>query len=203
MTLDEMIQQCATDVDESPLSKSGGIYMGDALVKANKFISGINYAYWKIAREKYPIRYSETVTLDDKRSFLTTSLIKQPFIKIAYIEDADGNVIAWTEKLIDTVQCPNQQAGNQVTVKYSYLPSKLINLTDTPLFPESKVDHRILCYFGDFEFLNIETDDASGIKAQMYLALFNDGFDSISASSGSPVSMTMPTPVFKPYNPLE
>lgn len=183
MTLDEMIQQCAADTDEAPLPKSNDAYAGDSKVIADKFTVGINFAYRKIAKEKIQLTHSEAVTLDAKKSFLATALSRE-LITILSIETADESPIGWNRGVGNKIICPGAEAGGSVTVEYRYLPAKLALLTAVPDFPEGQVDHRILCYYADFEYLNTEVDAASRNRAQTWLGLFNSGYSDINPNIG-------------------
>lgn len=54
-------------------------------------------------------------------------------------------------------------------------PDDLIELSDSPTLLENSLDHRILCLFAAFQYLNIEDDE----RAVKWLNLWNDGFNSI------------------------
>lgn len=179
MTLDELIQQCATDIDED-ITKSNSVYVGANLVLANKLISGINYAYHKLAREKDLIFKEETVTLDADRKFIYSVLTSTP-IKVLSITDSYNNPVDWRLLKRDTVYCLERSEGESLTVRYTYLPNKLVitNLSDTPLIPEEKVDHAILCHYADFYALSLEPDTISQDKAYVFLGLFNNEIDAI------------------------
>ncbi|QHT60670.1 hypothetical protein GXP70_12445 [Paenibacillus lycopersici] len=191
MTLDEMIQQCAVDIDEE-LPKSGGVYVGDELVTANKIVAGLNYAYQKAARDKHFLTMQETMTLDDKRSF-TVSSLAQPVVKVWNVYDASGEPIDWIERNQATIVCSDYDSGAAVTVEYSYLPPRLLiaNLNGSPLITERQIDHMIFCYYADFYVLSLEPDNESREKASTFLGLFNDGIDS------APMAMSSEYTIFR------
>lgn len=174
-----MIQQCAVDIDET-LSKSSGAYTGDALEIASKIVTGINYAYQKIAREKNVLILEESVTLDSDKRFSYSNLTKT-VIRILDVLDSNDAHTDWQLLRKDTVTCNNLAEGDAVTVRYTFLPSKLSvsNLTEEPLLPLDKIDHLALCYYADFYVLSLEPDSASKEKAVMFLDLFNGEVDSI------------------------
>lgn len=193
MTLDDLIQLCVTDCDETPLNKTDAsssvistAYTGDALTIAKKFKNAINFAYRKIAREKYWFTHSETMTLDADLNFLSTGLTYK-LLKITRIENSDEDEVFWTQGVGSKIKCSYNEEGDVVTVFYRYIPADLTALTDEPAFPEGKVDHRTLCYYADFEFLTTETDAASRNRAQTWLALFNGGFKDIDQGIGEPL----------------
>lgn len=181
MTLDEMIQQCALDIDET-LSKSNGAYVGDTLVLVTKILSGLNYAYHKLAREKNLVFEEKIVTLDSDKMFFYSALINTP-IKILGVQDADNNAVDWQLIKKDTVYCAYRSESDALTVRYTYLPTKLVltSLTDEPLLPVEKVDHTILCHYADFYTLSLEPDNVSQDKSIVFLSLFNNEFEEIQA----------------------
>lgn len=186
MTTDEMIQQCATDVDEVPLAKTNGAYAGNEKTIAEKIVSGLNYAYHKICREKYHLVKSDTVTLDANKSF-TAAALSSPLVIIKYVRDPGTlDKIPWKLMYDATFYVPSRSAGDSLLVEYAYLPPKLAvtDLAGVPLLPEGVIDHRILTYYADFYFLTVEGDDSSREKAQTWLALFNEGYKNIFRSYG-------------------
>lgn len=201
MTLDEMIQQCLVDMDETPLIKSGGAYSGDDLKTANKLTASLNTAYHKICRERYQLTKSENVVLDGNKSF-DANLLTSPYIKITAVE-RDEIPVAVAQKAGDIYKCSGVNVGDTVTVYYSYLPPRMSALTDAPAIPESKFDHRILCYYADFEYLNTEGDIDSRDRSQTFLAMFNDGYSNISATNGDAAQIQIAVAPIRPYSPLD
>lgn len=182
MTLDELIKQCSYDTDETQITSP---YTGDDLTIVTKYVAGINYAYQKICRERFRLYTSDTVTLDANQSF-DISMLMNPCIEIVAVETAPNYEIPWKRRFGNSVYVPGMSENDSVIVSYAYVPPRLTldSLDDSPLLPEHKVDHRILCYYADFEYLKIEVDAVSRNRADTWLALFNDGFDRIVSNFG-------------------
>lgn len=182
LTLDEMYVETAIYVDEE-ISKSGGVYTGDSATITNKFKTAINYMYLKIARERYKLIYKEDIVLDANKQFNISSLTKTLF-KIVTVQDSSETDIAYKIIPSEKVECPYQNASDTVTVYYYYKPAELTGLTDSMDFPEGAVENKILCFYAAYFYLSQETDSSSQLKANNYLALFNDAVDRIDENRG-------------------
>ena len=182
MTLDEMYVEIATYVDET-ITKTGAVYLDTSLAITNKFKSAINEAYRKIATERYKLIYSQTVTLDANLQFTLSGLTKT-FYRLVRVEDADEYEITAMIIPAEKVECPNEASGDTVTVYYYYLPAELSVLTGSPEFPTAAVDHKVMCYYAAFKYLTIEGEQENRVKARDWLALWNEGFDSINQNRG-------------------
>lgn len=180
MTLDEMIQECASYTDNS---EDIGVapYSGDALTMANKYVSAINYAYKKIAKERFRLDYSEGIVLDANLEFSLSSLTKT-FYKMVSVENSDEKEISWGLRPGNKVRCPNETAADTVTVFYYYIPADLVitTLTGTMLFPGEAVDPKIPCYYAAYLYFKIDDDE----RSEIWLPLWNDGYDSIRQNRG-------------------
>lgn len=165
MTLDDMLQECAMYVSEE-LTKTNDVYAGEMLDKVKKFMSGINYAYKKICREKFHLTFEDIVNPGD--------VLTKPFYKVLSVKNLDGSPVPF-----EMVENDIRYDAGTVKIKYEYIPSELVNLTDVPEIPEEKVDHRILCYFGAFQFLNINDDE----RAEKWLSMWEDAFSNISSAN--------------------
>lgn len=167
MTLDEMYIETAMYTDEN-IVKTSGDYSGDNLKIINKFKSALNYAYKKICKEKFKLLATENITVINNA--INIADLNKAFFKLKDIKDSNGYELNYNLNG-DIISLDN---GN-VVVNYYYMPDDLVNLTDVPLLPEAGVDHKILCYFAAFQYLNIEDDD----RASKWINLWNDGFNSI------------------------
>ncbi|OXM17320.1 hypothetical protein [Paenibacillus herberti] len=178
MTLDEMIQQCAGDIDETLTKSAAGTYEGEELSVASKIVTGINYAYQLIAREKYVLTAVEPVVLSERGSFDLSSLT-MPAVKLLNVY-ADDEAVDWTQRNQSTIYCLGFGATNP-QVEYAYLPPRLpiSNLAAVPLVPENRVDHLLFCYYANFYVLSLEPDNESREKAATFLGLFNSAFDQL------------------------
>lgn len=184
MTLDEMYIETAEYVSEE-ISKSGGAYTGDSLTIVTKFKNAINYVYKLIAKQYFPLEYSEAITLDANKQFDVTDLTKTLY-RIRKIEDSSGFGMMWKMVPNEKVEVIRGSSGLSVTVYYSYVPVALSALSDTPVFPEGAVDHKVLCYYAAFQYFVIEGDTLSQDKSQYWLSLFNDAVSRINPDRGEP-----------------
>lgn len=183
MTLDEMYIETAVYADET-ISKTGEAYAGDSLVIVNKFKSALNEAYRKITKERYKLIYSEDIVLDASKQFELADLT-ETFFELVKVEDADEYEVTAIFKPGEIVKCPNEASGDTVTVFYYYLPDELSDLDDEPAFPVAAVEHKIMCYYAAFKYLIVENDQQSRARAMDWLALWNEGYDSIDRSRGA------------------
>jgi hypothetical protein len=173
MTLDEMLIETASYCD-AEISKTGGAYTGDSLVTANKLLSSLNYALNKIYREKIQCEYTETITLDSNLEFDLTTLTKN-MLRLLTLKDSDRNEYTFE---IDTnsLYVPDGVASGTYSLKYVYLPSKLLisALTGTTELP-STVDELTPCYYAAYKYLSDDSDE----RASTYIDLYNDAMQSI------------------------
>jgi len=174
-----MLQQCAVDLDETLTKSASGTYEGEALALAQKILAGINYAYHKIAREKHILTRRETITLDQQRSFDFSTFAD--LVKVFNVYDRHGCPVYWIMRNQTIGVFPDRCAGDELTAEISYLPPRLTldDLNASPLFPETRVDHMVLCYYADFYVLSLEPDNETREKAATFLGLFNDGYANI------------------------
>lgn len=179
MTVDEMIQQCASDLEER-ISKTGDTYTGKSLVLAKRILTGINYAYQKIAKEKDLLIQEDNVTLDADNSFAKSAL-SLPLVRIMGVFDSNNRQVDWQEIYLNKYKCACYRENDTVTVQYSYLPQKLTidGLNDSPLFDETKADHLLMCYYANFYVASLEGDNTSKDLASIFMDLFNNGVDNI------------------------
>lgn len=185
-----MLQEVAVYTGTSnELVKNGGFYTGNALILANKFKSALNYAKNKIAREKYAPSTSETVVLDSNLQFSITSLSKS-FRFVKAIKNANGYSIFWEKSVGGKIKCPNENAGDTVTVEYSYMPYDLASLFDVLDLPEYVVDPKILCYYAAYMYFVTEGNNRDLDKSQFWLGLWNDGLESINDYIGESLTIT-------------
>lgn len=176
MTLDEMYQRIAKYVDEN----IGTSPYADAEELTDCFKASINSAYQKICKEKWFPETSEDVTLDSNLQFDVTALA-ETYNGIITIEDSDGYEITWENVRGSTkVECPYESSGDSVTVAYRYIPDKLSELTDEPVFSEAEVDHLLLCYYAAYDYFVIEEEKE---RAEDWLSRWSEGFAAISQST--------------------
>ena len=165
--LQQLYEKCALYTDETIGNPP---YTGDTLTIINKFKDGINYAYRKIAREKWKPIHSENVTVDSNGRFNYVNLTYE-FNDVDKIIDNNGNEIYWKYYSDSLIECPTVN-NNTVTIFYYYIPNELSDITDIPVI---RVSPEILSYMGAFQYFNIENDP----QATQWLALFNEEYDKI------------------------
>ena len=182
MTLDEMYQECAMYIDET-ISKTGGLYTGDSLVIVNKLKTAINYIYQKVAKERYKLIYSESITLDSNKQFSISSLTNT-FYELVKIEDSNASQVSWKFVPNEKIECPYKSSGDTLTIFYYYIPSELTNLTDEPIFPNGAINDKIYCFYASYFYLSQEIDSFSQAKSGTYFNLFKDGYDTIKQNRG-------------------
>lgn len=179
MTLDEMIQQCAGDIDETLTKSAAGTYEGEELSIATKIVTGINYAYQLVAREKYVLTEQETVTLDERGTFNLSGLTR-PAVRLLNVYDSYGEEADWSLQNESLLTCRGH-TGEELRVDYAFLPPRMPigDLAAEPLVPENRVDHLLFCYYANFYVLSLEPDNESREKAATFLGLFNSAFDQL------------------------
>jgi hypothetical protein len=161
VTLDDMYKETAMYVGET-LQSQDGSYIGESIILINIFKSAINFAYKKIAREKYNLEFEDSVSSGD--------VLTKKFYKVKKVS-VDNSPIDYQ---IENNAIEFDYDG-YVDVLYYYIPNDLTNLTDVPELPDEAVDHKILCYYAAFQYFNIEDDD----RAVKWLNMWEDGFNTI------------------------
>ena len=192
-TLDELLQECARNTyNQTVMVKSGTAYSGQALEFATRFLSGINYAVGKIAREKYAPMTSETATLDMTGRIPITSL-SNACIRVFNVQDNYQN-LDWTIEESGCLFVPGYASGI-VNVSYSFIPPafSFADLNARLVFPYEIVDPHLVCQYADYQFLIEDGTQDSFFKANFWLSLFNDGFSNINPTRGETQRVT---PVF-------
>jgi len=178
MTLDNLLQECAKDTYNSKVMVRSGVYSGKGLEYVNRFISGINRGISKICREKFAPSFTETITTDEYGEFnitdLTKTLLRIRDVRIdrdRYLFELDAAGTVYVEGLVSV----------PTTITYDYLPAPMVYAdldVEIPL-PQHTVDHRLVGFYADYEFLSQEGTDYDSARAEAWLGLFNDGFANI------------------------
>lgn len=178
MTLDQLLQECAKDTYNTKVMVRSGVYSGKGLEYVNRFISGINRGISKICREKYAPTTSEILTTDENCEFSITDLLKTP-LRIREVREGrdryqfemDAAGAVYVEGLANTA----------VTILYDYLPAPMTYAdldVEIPL-PQHTVDHRIIGFYADYDFLSQEGTVYDTARAEAWINLFNDGYANI------------------------
>lgn len=125
---------------------------------------GINAAYLKIAREKLAFEYTETITpINQEIDFKS---LANTFLKLKSINVNGAPLLCDIE--MDKIKV---FADGEVKITYYYLPKELENDLDISGLPPN-IEHRSLCYYAAFHYLNIDGDET----ASKWLSLWEDLF---------------------------
>lgn len=142
MTLDEMCIAAARYSDRYDEFEKGesGAYEDDALLYFEVFRDGINEAYTAVARESgMPDCYATTTVGPDGYVDLENLYPQVYGVKDVLNEQMTTNLdYVFSTKFVLSVS--NTQPGDKITIFYHYVPERLTNLADSPVFPESLVD---------------------------------------------------------------
>ena len=179
MTLDEMYQRVEKYTDEN-IGETP--YTAEAEL-IDRFKTAINHAYQKICREKWFPETSEDVTLDSNLQFDTSSLTNT-YNGLIEIKDSNGYEVTW-EKVRggSKIGCPYGSSGDTMTVAYRYIPAKMSELTDKPVFSEEEVDHLLMCYYAAYDYFVIEEEEE---RAENWFGRWAEGFAAITQANGEP-----------------
>ena len=180
MTLEEMYKQIADYTDEN---------IGDPPYDSDivdKFKAAINYAYQKICKEKWFPETSESVELDNDLQFDTAALSKT-YNGIIVVKNSNGREITWERVRGGTkVKCPYEKSGATVTVVYRYIPDKMTELADEPVFSDAEADHLLMCYYAAYDYFIIEEEPE---RAEQWYARWAEGFAAITQSKSEPAEV--------------
>ena len=142
MTLDEMCIAAArySDRYDEFEKNEDGEYEDDALLYFNIFKDAINEAYFAVAREcAMPDRYERATVNEDGLVDLKQLSPEIYGIKDVLDEHRTMN-LSYTFNTKFLINVVDTVPGNAVTIYYHYVPDRLEELEDTPIFPESLVD---------------------------------------------------------------
>lgn len=146
MTLDEMCQTAARlsdrfDEFEKTTDESGSeVYQDDALHYFNVFRDAINEAYYAVARKRYaPYKYYTLTVPSDKEVDL--SVVTPNVYDILNLLNAERTrAIKFTFIEKELIYVDGANAGDEVVLYYHYIPDKLTEYSDEPIFPDIIVD---------------------------------------------------------------
>ena len=185
-TLGDALSECARNTyNTKTMVASNGVYSGKGLEYATRFLSGINYAARKIAREKLGPLFTETVALDTAGGFRLSDLTHD----CIRIRDIRLNGLSFDRSISaeETVKVEGL-SNTAVEVVYEYLPAEMRLVTLSAVLPidERYVDPRTLCQYANYQFLSEEGTEYDSARAQVWLGLFNDSFANITAANRLP-----------------
>jgi len=142
MTLDEMCIAAArySDRYDEFEKNTDEEYEDDALHYFNVFRDAINEAYAAVAREcMMPDMYSTLKVGKDGTVDLTALSPEIYGIKDVLNKNRTAN-LAYNFETKFTISVPDAAVGDTVTIYYHYIPKRLEDQGDSPVFPESMVD---------------------------------------------------------------
>lgn len=141
MTLDEMCISAARYSDRyDEFEKNDGEYEDDALMYFNVFKDAINEAYMAVSREfAAPDTYKQ-VAVSDKLT-VDLSALEPAVYAIKDVLNANQTAaVSYTFETKYVLKVSGVNAGDTVTLFYHYIPDRLENLNDEPIFTEAVVD---------------------------------------------------------------
>lgn len=184
LMLESLYTNVVSDIGEDPdtlLAKDTNGNFVDT-VSFGKIRKELNRAVRKIAREYFNTSLIEQVTLDDNLMFDVTALTKN-FYSITLLADTDGREFSYERASTAQYKVPDGTAGQSLNLTYCYIPTDMVNLTDTADLPEGAVDPGVIVDYADYRWFEI---DGNTRKANQFLQDFNDGVSGIYQSRGEP-----------------
>ena len=146
MTLDEMCIMAARYSDrydefEKTENENGGMeYADDALHYFNIFRDAINEAYFEVARTRCEPDIYTVTQVDDENKLMLERLHPQPYSVKNVLNVTKTMAIPFDFETKFVLDVKGANPGDDVVLYYSYLPDRLEQYNDEPIFPESVVD---------------------------------------------------------------
>ena len=196
MTLDEMCISAARYADryDEFEKNEDGEYEDDAEQYFRVFRDAINEAYFRVAREcAMPDVYVKAV-LDDERQINLEELSPQLYgLKDVLNENKTANYrYNFVTKYV--LEVPDANPGETLTIYYHYVPERLEELTDSPIFPESLVDPMVyIC----LAVARIWMSEKKFDFADRWLAQYHDYLSRIKSSLMSKINRRIPKRLFR------
>lgn len=151
----------------------------DTALKAT-FIRGINEGYRKIVKEKYPLDYSESITLDADGCFNPATLTKSIY-KIKQIVDELTSCAGYSYEELqrDKIYIPEAGASGTVLVCYYYLPDDLALDNSSPEIPAAIISKEVYAEYAAFYyFKNLKKYGDANYHFTLYDNAISDAFTS-------------------------
>lgn len=146
MTLDEMCIMAARYSDrydefEKTEDDAGKmVYEDDALHYFNVFRDAINEAYFEVARTRCEPDVYTVAQVDDDGKINLEYLYPLPYAVKNLLNLTKTLPIAFDFETKFVLNVTGAQPGDEVYVYYNYMPDRLEQLTDEPVYPESVID---------------------------------------------------------------
>lgn len=145
MTLDNMCISAARYSDrydefEKTVSDGEELYEDDALQYFNVFRDAINEAYMAVSREYAMPNTRTRVNVGDDGVIDLSAVYPLVYTVQDVLNATETANIEYTFRTKYELQLEGVKKGEAVTLVYHYLPERLENLTDEPIFSEAIVD---------------------------------------------------------------
>ena len=141
MTLDEMCISAARYSDRyDEFEKVRGKYVDDAENYFKVFRDAINEAYYRVARECAMPDMYVGVTVDDEKHIDLFDVSPGVYGVKDVLNELRTAALRYNFVTKYVIEVPDAKVGDTVTLYYHYVPDKLEELDDSPIFPESLVD---------------------------------------------------------------
>ena len=177
LTLSDMYTKCARFVDESLGASTDATYT----TKTNKMKDGINYAYLRVAKERWkPLYIDSSITLSTDLRFSTTAL-SETLNEIKKIEDENGYLVDYKRYDDTNYSCTSQSTADTLAVHYHYIPSELSSSTEVTVFPSNAIDETGLCYYGAYMYLFIDEEFS---KAERWRVMYEEWWKNLVHNKG-------------------
>lgn len=200
MTLDEMCISAArysdrydefekTEDDEGNL-----VYEDDAEHYLKVFKDAINEAYFRVAREFAMPDIYVNLALDEERRVDLCDVEPGVYgIKDVLNEHRTMNLrYNFVTKYV--LEIPDANPGETITLYYHYVPDRLEELTDSPIFPESLVDPMV---YISLAVARIWMSEKKFDFAERWLAQYHDYLSRIKSSLNSRINRRIPKRLFR------
>lgn len=189
ITLQTLVDEAASYI-KADLVTSGtpAVYDEDSNAIVDRLTSALNEAKNIIAKQRFPMTYSEDVALDADSCFDPADLTNL-FYRLNKITAGDAEIDA---VLTAGVYECSASAGSTVTVEYQYIPADMLTLVKLGddedaaySFPE-RISYRALCYFAAGRYYEIRGGKSDQRKSQIWMVRWNEALRKINGSDRSP-----------------
>jgi len=196
MTLEEMCISAArySDRDDEFEREEDAPYEDDAALYFNIFRDAINEAYFNVARECAMPDIYVTAEVDSNRCVDLNTLEPGVYGIKDVLNAQRTNNIKYNFVTKYILEVPGANPGDMVTLYYHYVPEKLVELTDTPIFSESLVDPMVyIC----LAVARIWMSEKKFDFADRWFALYRDYLSKIKSSFMSRTNRRIPRRLFR------
>lgn len=141
MTLNEMCMVAARESDRyDEFELTGDMYEDDALHYFNVFRDAINEAYFEVARTRFEPDIYVEVQVDEDGKIDLLELSPQVYSVRNVLNENRTSAVAFEFDTKFKLDVSGAAAGDTVVLYYHYMPNRLVELDDEPIFSEALVD---------------------------------------------------------------